>query len=56
MGARVGPSVVRTLPGVSDVVSGSSEVHTLPGALNLGSMPPTPPREHQAARWRGGWS
>ena len=33
-----------------------SKVHTLPGALDLGWMPPTPPRECQAARWREDWS
>ena len=35
--------------------TGSSVVHTLPGASDLGSMPSTPPQEHQAAGWRGGW-
>ena len=45
MGASSGPSVVRTLPGVSDMVLGPSEVRTLPGASGVGSGPSTPPWE-----------
>ena len=34
----------------------SSEVCTLPGALGLGSIPPTPLQECWVAGWRGDWS
>ena len=34
----------------------SSEVRTLPGVSDVGSVPSTPPWEPQAAGWRGGWS
>ena len=48
--------VVHTLPSACNVVSFPSEVCTLPSALDLGSMPPTPPRERLAAEGRRGWS
>ena len=45
------PSVVRTLPGASDVVSGPFEVCTLPSASDLGSMPSTAQWEHTVGGW-----
>ena len=54
MGALEGPSMVAL--SLVPVVSGPTEVHTLPSVSDLGSMSSTTLQEHQAARWRGKWS
>ena len=52
----VGPSMVHTLPSALDVVSGPSEVCTLPRCLRCEVSAPTPPWEHRVTGCRGGWS
>ena len=44
----------RGLSGASDLCQMPSDVGTLLGALDLGSMPPTPAWEHHVIGWRGG--